>query len=170
MESCSIRQVRVRIDDREGFLRRVNDIAARTGTHVILFDAERMAGKSHARSALCHAFRSLENGTMISSKVEMEALLYAAGSRQIVEAVRFGIHEGENRLYLCLCPESDDAWNELAPLFSPADDEDWETLDPGKVAILCELFSITPLELEVCGVERLPDIVRERVALLEVYR
>jgi len=72
--------------------------------------------------------------------------------------------------YLCLCPESREAWEELAPLFSPADDEDWESIDPEKAALLCSLFSITPRELEVCGIERLQDLVIERVALLEVYR
>jgi len=76
------------IEDLEGFLQKINRITARAGTHIILFDASRMAGKAHATSALHHAFRSLENDTMISSSVEVEALLYAAGSRQIVEGIQ----------------------------------------------------------------------------------
>ncbi|MDH7509900.1 MAG: KEOPS complex subunit Cgi121 [Methanolinea sp.] len=170
METFSIRKVRVTIDDLEGFLQKINGIAARAGTHIILFDAGSMAGSAHAMSALRHAFRALENGTMISARVEVEALLYAAGSRQIVEGTRFGVHAGENQAYLCICPENDAAWRELAPLFSPADDEDWETITPEKAALLCSLFSITPRELEVCGIERVADLVLERVALLEVYR
>jgi len=83
--------VRVIVEDIEDFLQKIDRIAARTGTHIILFDATKMAGKAHVVSALRHAFRSLENGTMISARVEMEALLYAAGSRQIVEGIRFGI-------------------------------------------------------------------------------
>ncbi len=162
--------MRVTIEDLGGFLQRINCIAARAGTHIILFDASRMAGKAHVMAALHHAFRSLENDTMISARVEVEALLYAAGSRQIVEGIQFGVHAGENMAYLCLCPESREAWEELAPLFSPADDEDWESIDPEKAALLCSLFSITPRELEVCGIERLQDLVIERVALLEVYR
>lgn len=170
MEPFFIRQVRVTIDDLEEFLHKINGIAARAGTHVIIFDAGRMAGLAHVISALRHAFRALENGTMISARVEMEALLYAAGSRQIVEGTRFGVHAGENQAYLCICPENEGAWRELAPLFSSADGEDWETITPQKASLLCSLFSITPRELEVCGIERLADLVMERVALLEVYR
>jgi len=170
MEKFFIRKVRVTIDDLDGFLQKINGIAARAGTHIIIFDAGRMAGIAHVMSALRHAFRARDNGTMISARVEMEALLYAAGSRQIVEGTRFGVHAGENQAYLCLCPENDAAWRELGPLFSPADDEDWETITPEKADLLCSLFSITARELEVCGIGRLPDLVLERVALLEVYR
>jgi len=91
METFSIRKVKVTIDDLDEFLQKINGIAARAGTHIIIFDAGRMAGIAHAMSALRHAFRARDNGTMISARVEMEALLYAAGSRQIVEGTRFGV-------------------------------------------------------------------------------
>jgi len=170
MDPCSIHQVRISIPDRESFLWKIRKITESRRVHIILLDADRMAGRGHVQSALMHAFRAREKGWMISGRVEVEALLYAAGSRQIVQGAKFGIHEGENRVYLCICPDNRAAWEDLGGLCSPADNEDWETLSPEKITRLCELFSITPQELEVCGVERLPELVIERVALLEVSR
>ncbi|MDI9633341.1 MAG: KEOPS complex subunit Cgi121 [Methanolinea sp.] len=167
---CVVRQVRVLVRDVGEFLDAVGEIANRTGTHIVFFDADKVAGRAHVESALRHAFRARETGSMISSRVEVEALLYAAGTRQIVEAVRFGLHEGANRAYLALCPGNDDAWREIAPLVSPADDEDWDALPPEKVDLLCTLFSISPRELEVCGAGKVRELVLERVALLDVYK
>ena len=56
------------------------------------------------RAAVAQAARAFQEGTNISNTLEMEALLYAAGSRQCNIASSFGIHEGENRIYLCCSP------------------------------------------------------------------
>ena len=40
----------------------------------------------------------------ISNSFEMEALLFAAGSRQCLVAALFGIQEGENRIFVCSYP------------------------------------------------------------------
>ncbi|HOT04293.1 MAG TPA: KEOPS complex subunit Cgi121 [Methanolinea sp.] len=170
MLACGISQVRIAMRDLEGFLQKIHGISSRRGTHVIFFNAEHMAGRAHAESALRHAFRALEQETMISNRVEMEALLYAAGSRQIVQGMKFGLHPGENAAYLCICPENEAARKEIIEFCAPADNEDWEVIPPEKAARLCTLFSITPQEIEVVGRGRLPELVLERVALLEVYR
>ncbi len=170
MHACGISQVRLTVHELEEFLQKIHGISSRTGIHVIFFNAQHMAGRAHAESALCHAFRSFDQETMISSRVEMEALLYAAGSRQIVQAMKFGLHPGENAAYLCICPGNVSIRNELMEFCSPAGDEDWDSIAPDKAAHLCTLFSITPEEVEVVGKERLRELVLERVALLEVYR
>lgn len=170
MQSCGIHQVRVHIEDLDDFLWAIREIATHRNTHIVLFNARHMAGRAHVESALRHAFRAREQGAMISSRVEMDALLYAAGSRQIVHAMSFGVQRGENAAYLCLCPDRAEAWSDLQPFFSPADGEDWDTLSPEKSAHLSALFSISPEELMVVSPERIQELVLERVALLEVYR
>jgi KEOPS complex subunit Cgi121 len=99
----------------------------------------------------------------------MEALLYASGNRQCSAAERFGIHEGENRAYVCLCPPIEAALRDLSGIMEFVD-EDWETLPGEKQVRLAEAFGITPGELAATGPGRLRDLVLERVALLEVYR
>jgi len=170
MQSCGIHQVRINIKNLDLFLYRIREIAARRNIRIILFNAHYMAGKAHVESALFHAFRAQKEGAMISNRVEMEALLYASGSRQIVHGMAFGVHEGENAAYLCLCQDMHEAWNDLLALCSTAEDEDWETISVEKAAQLCALFSITPQELGVVGPERIKELVLERVALLEVYK
>jgi KEOPS complex subunit Cgi121 len=100
----------------------------------------------------------------------METLLFAAGSRQCSIAATFGIHEGENRLYICCYPARETVWAELESLFRFVQ-ESWDTIDPEKRARLMESFAISDDEIEAAGGnERIVDLVLERVALLQVMR
>jgi len=170
MHSCVISKVHINIGDMGLFLSRMCEISDPWNTHIIFFNACRMAGMSHVESALFHAFRALKDGTMISSRVEIEALLYASGSRQIVHGMTFGVHQGMNDAYLCLCPDVPEAMEIVRTYCSTAEGEDWESISDEKCACLCSLFSITPEELAIVGPERIKDLVLERVALLQVYR
>ena len=167
---CCIRQFRLRIHDRDAFLQHVRDLSIRNAVHIILFDADQMAGRAHAESAIVHAFRAFERGHPISNSVEMEALLYAAGSRQCLQGIRFGVHSGMNRIYLCICPPDREVWAELGMAGEDCSDEDWETVSDEKILQLKEGFGITDEELAIVGPGRIQDLVLERVALLEVYR
>src|SRR5271157_132835 len=102
---CSVRQVEFTITDLHSYLHHLRDLSARFGSHIICFNAEMVSGKAHVSMALSHAYRAEKKGTRISGSIEIEALLYAAGSRQIIDGAKFGLHEGMNRAYLCLCPE-----------------------------------------------------------------
>jgi KEOPS complex subunit Cgi121 len=151
------------------FLSGLRAVAIAHSTRIICFNADLMAGRAHAEAAMIKALRSVRTGTAISSTLEMEALLFAAGSRQCSLAERFGIHEGENRAYVCLCPPDAAAFADLSALMEFVD-EDWEVLSDQKVERLREAFGITAGELRAAGQGRFRDLVLERVALLEVYR
>jgi KEOPS complex subunit Cgi121 len=166
---CDIRQAGITIPDRAAFLNRLKEIASGTGTQIVCFNANAMAGRAHVLAALSHARRSFEGGSPIANSFEMEALLYASGSRQCSEAGAFSISAGPNRAYVCICPESATAVALLAPFMTWLN-EDWETITPEKKARLMQLFSITPEELGAAGDEQLQALVLERVVLLEVYR
>jgi KEOPS complex subunit Cgi121 len=152
-----------------GFLGKIRAVAAARGTRIICFNADLMAGRAHAEAAMVHALRAVRAGNPIGASLEMEALLRAAGNRQCSAAERFGVHEGENRAYVCLCPPSEATFGDLSALMTFVH-EDWEILTDEKRARLCEAFGITPGELAAAGTGRLRDLVLERVALLEVYR
>ena len=167
--SCSIRQVEITIKDLPGYLHRLRSLSTEYGLHIILFNEEMMAGIAHVGMALSHAFRAVKSGTCISSSVEIEALLYAAGSRQVIDGAKFGLHEGVNRAYLCLCPDSEDVWNILSNEMHLSSD-DWEVLGNIKKSRLISAFGVTAPELSVTGEDRLKDLVLERVALLDVNK
>ena len=170
--TCSefeIRTATFRVSGCSRFLSELRAIATTHATRIICFNADMMAGRAHVGAAMERALRSVRAGTTISSSLEMEALLYASGSRQCSTAERFGIREGENRAYVCLCPPDEGAFRDLSVLVEFVD-EDWETLSDQKMERLREAFGITNGELEAAGPARFRDLVLERVALLEVYR
>lgn len=157
------------IESPELFLETLRDIADRSGTRIVCFNADSMAGEGHVRTAIRHAWRSWSSGNAISNSFEMEALLYAAGNRQCQEAAAFGIHPGFNRCYIVLCPPRGAAQSALASHVRFVE-EDWEPVSAEKQKLLCQLFGISGAELAVTGHARLKELVEERVALLDVYR
>ena len=167
--ACEIYEARCEVADRSRFLRELRAIADEYRTSVVVFDAARMAGREHVTAALHHAWRSFYEGTPIANSFEMEALLFAAGTRQTSVASGFGIREGATEAYVCICPPAQGAYDALKQLVTFVN-EDWEEIDEEKRDRLMKLFAITPQELEVVGTEKFRDLVLERVALLEVYR
>jgi KEOPS complex subunit Cgi121 len=151
------------------FLGELRAIGAARKTRIVCLNADLLAGRAHAEAALVRALRAVRAGTAISDSLEMEALLYASGNRQCSIAERFGLHEGENRAYVCLCPPAEVAFRDLAAIMEFVE-EDWEALSEEKAGRLREAFGITPAELAAAGPGRLRELVLERVALLEVYR
>ncbi|MCE5338048.1 MAG: KEOPS complex subunit Cgi121 [Methanomicrobiaceae archaeon] len=167
--ACDIYPAVFTIDENIRFLREVRRIAGICGTHIILFDADRLVGRDHVEAALRHAWRSWTRGEPIANSIEMEALLYAAGTRQCQVAASFGIHPGENRAYIAVCPPAPGVRDRLADLVTFVD-EDREEIGPEKRERLADFFGITPEEVAVVGEDRFRDLVLERVALLDVYR
>jgi KEOPS complex subunit Cgi121 len=165
----SIVQAGFMVDDESAFLARLRRIADEHGVSIVCFNADFMAGIAHVRAALDHAIRSFSGEHTISNSFEMEALLYAAGTRQCQVAAGFGIHRGENRCYVCVCPSSAMAEKRVLALGTVMT-ENWEYISEDKKIRLMEIFSITKEEMETIRPERFPELVLERVALLDVYR
>jgi KEOPS complex subunit Cgi121 len=164
-----IRQARLTIRDRSVILHTIQSIARQYSSHIICFNAENMAGHRHAEAAMRSAQRSFFSKKPISNSIEMEALLFAAGSRQCDTAALFGIHENVDRIFVCCCPEHEGMWQELSQ-FMHFVTEEWDEITPEKEDRIKSLFNITDEELALVGRARIVDLVLERIALLEVYR
>lgn len=170
-KSCEIRAATCRITDVPAALSRLRDVAKQFSTHVICFNADMIAGKRHAETALRYAVRSCKKGAAISNTLEMEALLYAAGSRQCNVAASFGIHEGENRLWVCCYPFSPGIWDALSTDLSFPGEGSRDFIDGDRRDALMKIFGISPEELNtLSNPDSIEDLVLERVALLEVQR
>jgi KEOPS complex subunit Cgi121 len=59
------------------------------------FDAAYVADRGHLEAAVAHANRAFERGENVASDRAVEILLYAAGRRQIRQALEMGVGEGE---------------------------------------------------------------------------
>lgn len=165
-----IRTARCTIGDRAAFLRDLQAIAAEHETHIICFNADVIAGRIHAAVAVSRAFRAFQEGMAISNTLEMEALLFASGSRQCTIAAGFGVHAGKNRLFVCCFPLRKAVWAALESVLQFTA-ENWDVVSPKKRKILMRTFAISPEEIAAAGGNhRIIDLVLERVALLQVMR
>ncbi len=165
-----IRPARLCIRDLGAVLLRLRETGTKYHCEIVCFNADLMAGEPHVHSAMYHAIRSWSSGEAIANSFGMEALLYASASRQCQEAVRFGLHPGENRVYIGIWPTQSGIWEELFSWIQPGSAAEEEGIPPEKQALLQKIFHISDLELSVAGTGRLTDLVLERVALLAVNR
>jgi len=171
VSTYEIRAALCRINDRPAFFAWLQEAGRQFNAHIICFNADMLAGKRHAETAVCYAVRAFAEGNAISNTLEMEALLYAAGSRQCNVGTSFGICSGDNRLWVCCSPASDELWKSLSTRLSFQVASDWDRIDGKKLDLLMDLFKISHEELDTLeSPGHVVDLVLERVALLEVLR
>ncbi len=169
-DDFSIQQVAFFVSSVESFLQILHDIAEQYNVTIVCLNRNAMAGRKHVISALSHAIRSFQEKNNIARTLEVEVLLYAAGTRQTSCTKPFGIQTGSNEAYLCMYPKNEEAVRALTPHMQDKEDEDWDCIPEEKMQILQELFSIPDEELQTVGNDRIQELVCERVALLEVFK
>jgi len=155
----------VSIDDVEEFLQKLKKISKETNITIAALDADKLAGEEHVRFAVEKAVRSFESGKNIANDLAKEIMLYASGSRQITKAVKLGIHKGQNKVVLVAVGEIPtlSGFDEISP-------EPVLAYNDSKKEAIMETFGITNEEIEAAGEEKIPELVIERVALLDVIK
>ncbi len=153
------------IEDTEIFLRKLKE--AVNGKELILqaFDADKLAGKEHLMFAIEKATDTFKKGTNIANDLEKEIMLYAAGTRQINRALRMGVHKGMNNIVLVAIGEDTDL-----PILQEITPKDVLHYNGSKKATLMGIFDITEEEIGAVGVDRIPELVLERVALVDISK
>ncbi|WP_458207390.1 KEOPS complex subunit Cgi121 [Haladaptatus sp. NG-SE-30] len=162
---------RIEINDLDAFLARLGAIGEEFNCAVQAFDARYVAGRKHLESAVEHANRAFDREENVARDRAVEILLYAAGRRQINQALEMGVSEGEQPVVVVIDAEQggmdkqeQKAAEEVTQLLEPA-----ETLGQTDRERLFEFFDISEQELTATGAT-LTDLVCERVALLEVEK
>ena len=143
----------------------INDAADKADSTVVLFDAEKIAGFAHIDSAVAHAKRSFAEGKQIARSLSMEILVYASGQRQCSLASKFGLHDGENKVYVLIL----DGDEEKASALVREIVTECEPFAPNKEELKAE-FGITDAEMEAAGENRIEELVIERVALVDAWK
>ena len=166
-------ECRLIVDDLDAFVAELGEIGERHGATVQAFDARYVADRDHLERAVELADRAIERGENVARDRGVEILLYAAGRRQIDRALEMGVDEGENRAVVLVDAEDGDQGAERAALEAVAEldavRERTPTLEFVDEGTLCEFFEITDAERAATDAT-LGDLVRERVALLEVEK
>lgn len=162
--------VRVTIKDRAEFLDLIRKTGEKYGVTIVCLNRNMIAGFEHVKTALVHAIRAWREDRMIARSLEMEVLLYVAGTRQTGQIAPFGPQIGENFYYLCITPAEKKIITVLPDWIQEVDDKDWNIISEEKKKRLVQFFGITPEEITVTGEEQLVDLICERTALLAVNR
>ncbi|WP_435184149.1 KEOPS complex subunit Cgi121 [Halobellus sp. EA9] len=157
----------VAVDDVDAFVAALADVAADTGATVQAFDARYVVSRRHLERAVELADRAIERGENVARDRAVEILLYAAGRRQITDALELGVSEGENRAVVLV--DGGDETEAAEAVRSRILDRSEPTLgdyDPDRVR---EFFAITDAELDAVDGD-VEALVLERVALLVVEK
>lgn len=165
-QSLTIYEAKAAVSDTATVLAQVNAIAKKTASTIVLFDAEKVAGPNHIRSAVLHAERSCACGKPVARTRAMEILLYASAQRQCALAPRFGLHAGENVLFVVILGGDAAAARELLNEIVLPEEHGVRA----SRTVLMEEFGITEEELAVVGEDRIGELVIERVTLMDAYK
>jgi KEOPS complex subunit Cgi121 len=174
------------VDDPEAILDTLRSIAAEHDVGVQAFDARYVAGRAHIERAVTIARRERDRGAEIADSLPVDVLCYAAGRRQISDALTMGVADATDGVVVVLLERSagdGDADRDSAAVGRAAEaitdrvDLSDPTADAAARAILESIdeerlttfFDVSPAEREAALTD-LPDLVAERVALLVVDR
>lgn len=169
---------RLEVDDPEEVLEAVSRLRSRLasrvpeaatserGALIQVADAGAVCGADHLRGAARRALAAREAGEGIADDPAMDVLLYAAGVRQITEALEaLGVAEGTTGLAaVAVHPAPAAAFDALGDALGA--DRDDAVLEPSEAAL--DALGVPEAQREALPRGRWPDLALEQGALLEV--
>jgi KEOPS complex subunit Cgi121 len=167
----------VTVADVEDFLGTLSSVTETTECLVQTVDARYVVSPDHLETAVDRAARATRREDTIARDPAVEVLLYAAGCRQITEAMSMGVDAGTDRPVVAVVVSDfpDDPFGtddrEAAAEAALRDRfEDGPAVGAATdVDRVREFFSVSEAELAATDAD-LPDLVLERVALLVVEK
>lgn len=162
---------RATVESVDDFVAHLASVGDDHGVAVQAFDARYVVDRTHLERAVTLANRAFERGNNVARDRAVEILLYAAGRRQINQALEMGVSEGTLPVAVVVDGRGTEAAQRetaateaVAPLI-----EEGQTVGDYDRERVREFFDITSAELAASDAT-LPELVRERVALLVVGR
>jgi len=139
------------------------------GCDIALLNAEYVADRSHAEFAAKKAIESWVRGRNIGRTLAMEILLYASANRQINKALEMGIKENEENNVVVIIIGGK---NCVEKFKSAVDFKERKVLkmSDDKIENLKRFFDISDEEINIVGVDRIPEIIRERIVLFDILK
>ena len=158
----------VDVADVDDFIKMLGEVAKKHHATIQVLDADKVAGVEHLRFAIKRAMRAMHEGRNIAKDLGMEILLYASGKRQIERAMEMGVHSGKNNVAIIVIGDDiAEASVELKGIIHEAPVLDYTERKKEK---LIKTFDITEAEMRAVGEDKIPELVLERVALLDVMK
>jgi KEOPS complex subunit Cgi121 len=152
------------------FLSQISSLASANCTVIQAIDAGKIAGERHILFAVQKALRAFEENFNSAKDPGIEIMRYASGKKQIEEAFSMGVHEGEMELVFVVLGDDNDVKRSVGFLKNMICEKDVISYSILKRDSIVLQFCITANEIEAVGEEMIPDLVLERVALVDVLK
>lgn len=159
------------IKDIKEFVSALRDLQAKSGCVIQAFDVDKIACEEHLNFAVEKALMSFSVGRNVAKDLGVEIMRYAAGERQIERALSLGVSRSTKRIALVVIkPESSEvaAWPDSSMLSRLIKIDGLGC--SSKPDALKETFNISQEEIWAAGEGKIPDLVMERVALVDTIR
>lgn len=159
------------IRDRVEFISALKRLQASHGCVIQALDADKVVCERHLLFATEKALHAFSKGRNIAKDPGVEILRYASGERQIERALSIGLSSSTKRIALVLAPmpsNADCSFPNALELSSIVEEDGLGC--SFKLGSVKEAFNISEEEISAVGEDRIPDLVLERVALVDTYR
>jgi KEOPS complex subunit Cgi121 len=166
------------VDDLDDLLATLDAVAEEYGVTIQAFDARYLVGRRHLERAVELADRAFDRGENVARERSVEILLYAAGRRQIDDALAMGVSEGRTPVAVVVDAGEGGEGRDAADgteTKAAAALRDRLPLDPTPTLSSIDaervrsFFDVTDAELDAVEGD-IADLVCERVALLDVEK
>lgn len=158
------------IEDLKAFLKTTAELSKANSCIIQAMNADKIAGEKHLQFAVTKALRAFEQGRNAAKDMGIEIMRYASGKRQIEEAFSMGVHQGRNNVVFVVIGEEDSilaCTDILKQMIEPANVIEYCMSKRDEIIIQ---FGITADEIAVVGEQMIPELVIERVALVDVLK
>jgi len=132
---------------------------------IVFIDANYVISKDQVEFAVKKAIKAWNEGKRVAKTLAMEILLYVAARRQISDAIEVGLKEGKNEVVIVILDDCVDMLKELG-----FKEQQVLRLNKEKIERVKKFYDISDAELEIVGLEKLPLLIRERIALFDVFK
>ena len=160
----------VNIDKLQDFINKLNEISSVNNVTVQALNADKIAGKRHLEFAVNKALRAIENGNNRAKDTGIEIMRYASGKRQIEDAFSMGVHEGANNVAIVILGQPSNIESALESIKKLISEKPFLDYNESKKDLVVSEYNITEPEIDAVGEQKIPDLVLERVALVDVLK
>jgi KEOPS complex subunit Cgi121 len=159
------------IKDTKEFISAVRGLQAKTGCVIQALDADNVVSERHLIFAIEKAFAAFSEKRNIAKDPGVEILRYASGERQIERALSIGVSGSTRRIALVVIRTAfagAPAWPDCSDLSRLIEVDGMGC--SFNLDALRETFNISEEEIWAAGEAQIPDLVLERVALVDTIR
>jgi len=165
------------INNVEEIIKKLSRFSLKYNVVVQAVDAEMVYGKNHLISAAEHAIRSFKENKNTTKSLAMEILLYAAGVRQIGDAIsKMGIKEKSKGIALVIIHSIPDlkiggslSWDDIKKLIGELKLKLNDDILEGNEAKMRK-FGISKEEKATVEKDKYEDLVLEKVAMVDIIK